>query len=188
MYNGKGQRVLYDKSRIRRQIKVVTVLIILSRPTTTNMNVGMWKTWECWKLSAGGSFLLITTQLQHENQFGWDKGDDDHTWSLDQMFGGFHLVLPLLTRSSWLNGALRDDEAVYWVSTGNYEALAIGNWLYWVSRGIYAFIYCTKWRPGQVLPMPYWLTDWLTDSQTLKDRATQFLIKYKSGALVTQSH
>ena len=135
MYNGKGQRVLYDKSRIRRQIKVVTVLIILSRPTTTNMNVGMWKTWECWKLSAGGSFLLITTQLQHENQFGWDKGDDDHTWSLDQMFGGFHLVLPLLTRSSWLNGALRDDEAVYWVSTGNYEALAIGNWLYWVSRG-----------------------------------------------------
>ena len=28
-----------------------------------------------------------------------------------------------------------------------------------------------------------WLTDWLT---TLKDRATQLLIKYKSGALVTQ--
>ena len=30
------------------------------------------------------------------------------------------------------------------------------------------------------------LTDWLTHSQ-LKDRATQLLIKYKSGALVTQS-
>ena len=29
------------------------------------------------------------------------------------------------------------------------------------------------------------LTDWLTDSQT-KDRATQLLIMYKSGALVTQ--
>ena len=26
----------------------------------------------------------------------------------------------------------------------------------------------------------------LTDSETLKDRATQLLIKYKSGALVTQ--
>ena len=26
----------------------------------------------------------------------------------------------------------------------------------------------------------------LTDSQTLKDRATQLLIKYKSGVLVTQ--
>ena len=26
----------------------------------------------------------------------------------------------------------------------------------------------------------------LTDGQTLKDRATQLLIKYKSGALVTQ--
>ena len=32
--------------------------------------------------------------------------------------------------------------------------------------------------PGQVLPMP--------DCQTLKSRATQLLIKYKSGALVTQ--
>ena len=45
--------------------------------------------------------------------------------------------------------------------------------------GICAFIYCTKWRSGQVLPMPY--------GQTLKDGATHFLIKYKSGALVTQS-
>ena len=36
----------------------------------------------------------------------------------------------------------------------------------------------TKWRSGQVLPMPY--------SQTLKDRATQLLTKNKSGALVTQ--
>ena len=50
-------------------------------------------------------------------------------------------------------------------------------------EGIYAFIYCTKWRSGQVLPMP----DRLTDSQC-KDRATQLLIKYKSGALVTQYH
>ena len=44
---------------------------------------------------------------------------------------------------------------------------------------IHAFIYCTKWRSGQVSRMP--------DSQTLKDRATQLLTKYKSGALVTQS-
>ena len=27
------------------------------------------------------------------------------------------------TRSSWLNCALRDDEAVYWVSIGHYEAV-----------------------------------------------------------------
>ena len=46
-------------------------------------------------------------------------------------------------------------------------------------EGIYAFIYCTKWRSGQVSRMPDSLT-------TLKDRATQLLIKYKSGALVTQ--
>ena len=48
---------------------------------------------------------------------------------------------------------------------------------------IHAFIYCKKWRFGQVLPMPHSLTHSLT---TLKDRATQLLIKYKSGALVTQ--
>ena len=31
------------------------------------------------------------------------------------------------TRSSWLNCALRDDEAVYWVSIEHYEAVAVGN-------------------------------------------------------------
>ena len=31
------------------------------------------------------------------------------------------------TRSSWLNCALRDGEAVYWVSIGHYEAVAVGN-------------------------------------------------------------
>ena len=31
------------------------------------------------------------------------------------------------TRSSWLNCALRDDEAVYWVNKGHYEAVAVGN-------------------------------------------------------------
>ena len=60
-----------------------------------------------------------------------------------------------LTRSSWLNCVLRDDEAVNWVSIGHYEAIAAGKW--W--EGIYAFIHWTKWRFGQVLPMPDWLTD-----------------------------
>ena len=41
-----------------------------------------------------------------------------------------------------------------------------------------AFIYCTKWRFGQVSLMPYGLT--------LKDSATQLLIKYKSGSFVKQ--
>ena len=31
------------------------------------------------------------------------------------------------TRSSWFNCALRDDEAVCWVSIGYCEALAVGN-------------------------------------------------------------
>ena len=32
-----------------------------------------------------------------------------------------------ITRSSWLNCALRDDEAVYWVNIGHYEAVEVGN-------------------------------------------------------------
>ena len=32
-----------------------------------------------------------------------------------------------VTRSSWLNCALRDDKAVYWVSIGHYDAVAVGN-------------------------------------------------------------
>ena len=49
-------------------------------------------------------------------------------------------------------------------------------------EGIDAFIFCTKWRSGQVSRMLYGLTD----SQTLKDRATQLLIKYKAGTLSNQ--
>ena len=32
------------------------------------------------------------------------------------------------TRSSWLNCALRDDEAVFWASIGHYETVAVSNW------------------------------------------------------------
>ena len=31
------------------------------------------------------------------------------------------------TGSSWLNCALRDDEAVHWTSKGHYEAVEVGN-------------------------------------------------------------
>ena len=31
------------------------------------------------------------------------------------------------TRSSWLNCALRDDGAVFWVSIGHYGVVAVGN-------------------------------------------------------------
>ena len=42
----------------------------------------------------------------------------------------------LLTRSSWLKSALRDEKVVCLVSIGQYdEAVAVGNWWYWVSRG-----------------------------------------------------
>ena len=37
------------------------------------------------------------------------------------------MKIMMITRSSWLNCALRDDEAVYWVSIGHYEAVAVGN-------------------------------------------------------------
>ena len=51
--------------------------------------------------------------------------------------GGFEFHIPILkndfflktiiNRSSWLNCALRDNEAVYWFSIGHYEAVAVGN-------------------------------------------------------------
>ena len=86
------------------------------------------------------------------------------------------------TRSSWLNCASRDDEAVYWISIGHYEAVAVGNWWYWVSRG-HSCLYILHKVEIWTGVTDAWLTDWQT---TLKDRATQLLIKYKSGALVTQ--
>ena len=55
------------------------------------------------------------------------KGQNQGTWK---------------TRSSLLNCALRDDEAVYWVSIGHYRAF----------MPLYIEI-------GQVLPMPYSLAD-----------------------------
>ena len=38
------------------------------------------------------------------------------------------------TRSSWLNCALRDNEAVFWVSIGHYEAVADVNWQGWTGK------------------------------------------------------
>ena len=64
-------------------------------------------------------------------------------------FHFLHLLLPPLhthniekttkTRSSWLNWALRGDEAVYWVSIGHYEAVALIDDTGSV-EGIYAFM------------------------------------------------
>ena len=51
------------------------------------------------------------------------------------------------TRSSWLNCALRDDEAVYSVSIGHFEAVAVGNWLYWINLK-YSM-------PGSVVPLAW---------------------------------
>ena len=82
------------------------------------------------------------------------------------------------TRSSWLNCALRDDEAVYWVSIGHSEAVEDGNWWYRVSRGHLCLYILHK--------VEIWSGVTNALLTTLKDGATQLLIKYKSGALVTQ--
>ena len=102
----------------------------------------------------GTEHTQATSQLTESNQYGRKTG---FTWS-----HGVHQV----TRSSWLNCALRDDEAVYWISIGHYEAVAIGNWWYWVSRGHLCLYISHKgeiWsRATEAL-----LTDWLTDGHTL---------------------
>ena len=98
----------------------------------------------------------------------------EHAWILKIM----------IARSSWLNCAtLRDYEAEYWVSIGHFEAVAVGDWWYWVSRGHLCLYILHK--------MEIWsgvtdalLTDW--QLWKLHTTATQLLIKYKSGKLVTQ--
>ena len=42
---------------------------------------------------------------------------------------------------------------MYGVSIGHCEAVAVAVGV--AVEGIYAFLYCTKWRSGQVSPMPY---------------------------------
>ena len=69
------------------------------------------------------------------------------------------------TRSSWLNCALRFNEAVYWVSIGQQLLVLGGTGSVW----------------GDEFTDP-----WHTHSQTLKDSATQ-LHRSRNGALVTQS-
>ena len=55
-------------------------------------------------------------------QFGyWEKIIFFH------FFIDCHKEYTVLTRSSWLNCALRDEEAVFWVIIGHYEAVAVGN-------------------------------------------------------------
>ena len=83
----------------------------------------------------------------------------------------YSVAFSLGTRSSWLNCALRDDEAVNWVSIGHYEAVAIGNWWYWVSRGHLCLYILHKVEIWTGVTNA-WLTDSLTHWQTLKDRAT----------------
>ena len=70
--------------------------------------------------------------------------------------GASFVELKFETRSSWLNCALRDDEAVFWVSIGQKQMVIDDTGS---EEGIYAFIYCTKWRSGQVSRMPHSLTD-----------------------------
>ena len=99
-----------------------------------------------------------------------------YVWKPSHQFGWIQKLDPV-------GSTVRDEvmKLCRGVSIGHYEAVAVGNWWYWVSRGhLYLYI---------LHRLEIWtgVTDgWLTDWQTLKDRATQLLIKYKSGALVTQ--
>ena len=106
-----------------------------------------------WKTSIQvQSFLLMLITRQ------WSQ--NTCTFTRGPFKGKRAIPITMEIRSSWPNCALRDDEAVYWVSIGHCEAAAVGNWWYWVSRDIHAFIYCKKWRFGRVSRMPDRLTDW----------------------------
>ena len=71
-------------------------------------------------------------------------GKFTHTFSKTiEIYTLLHLIFnkkrTKITRSSWLNCALGDDEAVYWVSKGHYEAVAVDDT--GSVEGTYAFIY-----------------------------------------------
>ena len=89
---------------------------------------------------------LVTLSYLASNHHYWCEGLKSERWVTQ--FDYFKSFLGIFkttwrgtlpkqrkTRSSWLICALRDDEAVHWVSIGHYEAVAVVNWWYWVSRG-----------------------------------------------------
>ena len=74
------------------------------------------------------------------------------------------------TRSSGLNCAFWDDEAVYWVSIvqqygwhlvvlSQYKVVLANSWRHWVRIGHVCLYILRTWKSGQVLPMPNTQTD-----------------------------
>ena len=53
-------------------------------------------------------------------------GEDGESWENMENSDSMENMKRWKTRSSWLNSALRDEEAVYWVSIGHYKAVAVG--------------------------------------------------------------
>ena len=78
------------------------------------------------------------------------------------LIGNVNTTNRVKTRSSWLNCALQDDEAVYWVSIGRYEAVTVGYWWCWGSRGHLSLYILNKVEIWTGVTDPL-LTDWLTD-------------------------
>ena len=76
-----------------------------------NCFIGSW----CWLVL----FLKQCVLLHKKQGAGLGKGEGGKLW----YFGLFRKGCQ--TRSSWFNCALRDDEAVCWVSIGHYEGVAV---------------------------------------------------------------
>ena len=64
---------------------------------------------------------LAVPTFQYKNQVLFEQ-------KLTRVFCWSSEYFQIETSSSWLNWALRDDEAVYWVRKGHLEAVADGNW------------------------------------------------------------
>ena len=136
----------------------------------------------CWK-SAMRKWERVTFRSCHLQLARWSARFPESEWVkgnswsfLSIPYSRGHDQSMYETRSSWLNCGLRGDEAVYWVSIGQH------GWYLAVPRqyetvidvvgsveGTDAFIY---WKIGDLVRC-YWCPNRLTDSQTLKDRATQ---------------
>ena len=77
--------------------------------------------------------ISLVQPSRHELQLQFCFPRDRQRYSFDSPKVTAEILV--ITRSSWFNCTLRDDEAVYWISIGHYEAVAVSNWWYWVSKG-----------------------------------------------------
>ena len=143
-------------------------LVVVHLPTFVLLGMKLWVSVQVDCLfgeDAIESLSLLRLRVRKQNSTPSSKWDCRKEFDLilelssDKDLRTTGILGYIATRSSWLNCALRDDEAAYWVSIGYYEAVAVGNWWYWVSRGHLRLYMTHSQMLGKIeytLPAKFW--------------------------------